>query len=153
MLTLQQHFNNLPYSFRHSSARDCIEKRMAITLVLGGIQTLKPTHSYCHGHNNELDSLLISNNSLIAKPYIPFTYDTIINDKKRKEKGNLFWAVLRKCNISYSGGANFDNPKLSSYAQASWLAKSQKDKHIDHLTLVAYFNEIKELYDNKLLID
>jgi len=140
---LQVVFDNLPQGGSFGRHRSCIEKEMAIVLVLGGIKTLRPGVSYYIGNDNELNGLLVNPNSIITEPYIYY------------KNGNFFWKVLEKCGIKYCGSTNNDNPK-KSYAQASWLPESQEKYtiavDIRPLLICTYFDVIKRLDDEKLLI-
>lgn len=148
-------FLALPRPRYSESIRTCIEKQVAVVLYLGGVQSLHLCASYWCSGPSSFSGMAVPNNSIIARPYI--TFDA--RDHERVPPAvtwaspttALLWAVLRKCEISFSGGAGEGNAgRKGGIMQASWCPRPPSSENhwrqdINAPMVCAYFGEIKRM--------
>jgi len=124
-----RHFPNASYSMETRYNDKAFF--MAYILFLAGVQEMNIDIGFIGGRR-EIASILFRDNSLTMKPYIelPSTNGT-----------NIFYFLLQKLHIPYSGGASTDK----DFMQASW---HNSESFISKL--IVYFNAIKkEFRDGK----
>lgn len=113
-------------------------KSFAHALILGKITSAKLSESYYIGEKPTVNSLLLTNNSII-------TYFKPLDDNNYSRP--ILYQILEHLNIPFSGCA--DNSK--GYAQASWLNCTLENdpnvdiyyKHINLPLVICYFDTIK----------
>ena len=134
MTPLDRAVTRLPHGpWNLSSHRSCAEKELALCLVLGGVQTCRPTVSYYCGHPDEYEGLMVNRVSIEARPGVLWCGE------------HLLYECLDRCGVRYSGAAS------DQHMQASWLPGQQDEysqaRTINPLLICCYFDAIKELKD------